>query len=276
MATQGSNTKLAKGGPVTVGIVVACKDGVVVGADRKVTMSRGTRIKSLEDKVFHLSFKDGRNLLVCGSGGTDLVRRAIGQINPSDCDKDVDAFSYRDIVERNIALLRRMLAERALDYDADLLFGMVDTDNRPFIGHITASGLTETRVTGYYTTGVGAPYAELVLQDSYSENINVEDAKLIVGGLIEKIGTVDNDVEGMDVFWIATRDRQVGKLAWWERMGISREPLSFDFREELSDLKGEIGRLRDFAMKALEEAETKKREEEEKRGAKKKRGREKS
>ena len=272
MVVKISDVKVAKGAPVTVGIVVACKDGVVVGADRKVTMSRGTRIKSLEDKVFHLSFRDGRNLLACGSGGMDLVRRAIERINPNDCDKDVDAFAYRDMVERQIALLRRILAERGLDYDADLLFGMVDIDNKPFIGHITPSGLTETRTVGYYTTGVGAPYAELILQDSYEPTISTEDAKLIVAGLIEKIGTVDNDVEGVDVSWISARDKQVAKLAWWERTGISRKPLSFDFREELGDLKEEIERLKDFAMKVLEEAETKKREEEEEKKSAKKSG----
>lgn len=279
MAVQTSaNISLQRGAPVTVGIVVACKDGVVVGADRKVTMSRGTRIKSLQDKVFNLSFRDGRGLLVCGSGGTDLARRGIERIDPSDCGTDVDAHAYRDRVERGIAWLQRNLSDRGLNYDAVLLFGMVDVDGRPFIGHVNPSGLTETRNTGYYTTGVGAPYAELVLQDSYSDDIGVEDTKLIVASLIEKIGKVDNDVEGMDVFWIDDRAKKAEKLEWWERMGVDREPLSFNLRDELDKLKASVTQYKNIWDQYVAEAEEKERKEaeeaeaaEDQKGAKKKR-----
>ena len=76
-----------EGRQVTVGIVVACKDGIVVGADRKVVRSRGTRVKSLESKITRLMFKDGRNLLVCYSGTGDFGRRGIGAIDPSGFDE---------------------------------------------------------------------------------------------------------------------------------------------------------------------------------------------
>ncbi len=270
MAVQTSaNIRLQRGAPVTVGIVVACKGGVVVGADRKVTMYRGTRIKSLEDKVFSLSFRDGRGLLVCGSGGTDLTRRGIERIDPSDCDKDVDAHAYRDLVERRIVSLQHDLSDRGFNYDAVLLFGMVDVDGRPFIGHVTPSGLTETRNTGYYTTGVGAPYAELVLQDSYSDNISIEDAKLLVASLIEKIGRVDNDVEGMDVYWIVDQDKKAQNLTWWERMGVGRAPLSFNLKDELDELKQSVELFKSAWDKAAAELEEKEREEKERKESEK-------
>ncbi len=113
---------------VTVGIAVACKGGVVVGADRKITKSRGTQIKSLDSKIYHLAFKDGRNLLVCGAGGTDLAKRGVEQIDPQHFDRDIDGSTYRDRVESRIAYLSTGLLQRGLQYDAVLLFGMIDVD----------------------------------------------------------------------------------------------------------------------------------------------------
>lgn len=223
---------------MTVGIVVACKDGIVIGADRKVTRYRGTRIKSLEDKIHKLSFKDGQSFLVCCSGSGDFPERALSQIDP--CDFDRDCSFYRDVVEGRISRLRVGLADRGVEYDATLLFGTIDVNEKPTIGHITRSGVTELKNQGYFTTGIAAPYAEIVLKDSYSLNMSIQDAKLIVGGLIQKIGEVDNDVEGMDVFFISIKDKQVKELTWAERQGIRVEPLSFNFKKELDDLKQAI------------------------------------
>ena len=231
---------------MTVGIVVACKEGIVAGADRKVTRSRGTRIKSLVGKIHKLSFRDGRSLLVCGSGSADLTERAVDTIDPSDLDKDIDCSLYRDMVEGRISRLQSRLADRGLNYDAALLFAMIDVNNKPVIGHITSSGFTEMKHEGYFTTGIAAPYAELVLKDSYSPSISVEDARLIVGGLIEKIGEVDNDVEGMDVLFISLKDKEVKELAWADRQGIKMKPLSFNFKDELDELKQAIKDWQEF------------------------------
>jgi len=225
---------------MTVGIVVACEDGIVIGADRKVTRSRGTRIKSLEDKIHKLSFKDGRSFLVCSSGGADLAKRAIAEIDPGDFAEDIDCALYRDIVEGRISKLQARLGEKGIEHDAVLLFGTIDIDGKPTIGHIIPSGLTETENEGYFTIGIAAPYAELVLQDSYSSDMSIEDAKLIVGGLIQKIGQVDNDVEGMDVFFIPIATKKCVELTWAERHGIEDAPLSFNFKDELEPIKKEI------------------------------------
>ncbi len=225
---------------MTVGIAVACKDGVLVGADRKVTMFRGTRIKSLENKVFKLSFRDGRNLLVCGSGGTDLTRRALDAIDPTEFDRDIDCALYRDMIESRISRLESRLSERGLEYNATLLFGMIDTDDKPVIGYVIPTGLTEIRNEGYFTTGIAAPYAELVLKDSYTPQMSITDARLIVGGLIEKIGNVDNDVEGMDVSYISVANKEVKELTWSERQGIKDNPPSLNFGRELDKLKKAI------------------------------------
>jgi 20S proteasome alpha/beta subunit len=252
-AKLAGNTTKRRFKGMTVGIVVACKDGIIIGADRKVTRSRGTRIKSLEDKIYKLSFKDGRNFLVCSSGGADLAKRAITEIDPSGFREDADCSFYRDIIEGRISRLQSSLNEKGIQYDVTLLFGTIDIDGKPTIGHITTSGLTETKNDGYFTTGIAAPYAELVLQDSYSPSINVEDAKLIVGGLVQKIGQVDNDVEGMDVFTILKTDKKFKELSWAERRAIEEEPLSFNFKDELDALKAKIA----YWQKLLEKVQRK-------------------
>lgn len=252
---------------MTIGIVIACKDGIVVGADRKVTTSRGTRIKSLEDKIFKLSFGDGRKILICGSGGVDLAKRAINEINPSSLAEDIDFSLYRDMIESKISRLQLRLSDRGLQYDATLLFGMIDIYSKVVIGHITPSGLTETKNQGYFTTGIAAPYAEIVLKDTYSSEISIEEAKLIVGGLINKIAQVDNDVEGMDVFYILTVDeKDVKELNWAERQGIvEKNGFSFNFKLELQAVKKNV----DYWQKFLESYEKEKKDKEKQKREKK-------
>jgi len=241
---------------MTVTIAIVCSDGVVIGADRKVTMSRGTRIKSLEQKIYTLSFRDGKKLLICGAGSTDQVRRAMFEINPVTLDT-MDCNAYRDMVESTIARLRWKLSERNLIYDATLLFGMIDA-HKPVIGHITSSGLVELKYEGYFTEGIAAPYAEIVLKDSYSKDMSVDDAKLIVGGLIEKIGKVDNDVEGMDVFYMASTDERIDGLTWEERQAvISEDSFSFDFKRNLENVKSNIEYWKNLLKKPEKEEQHK-------------------
>jgi 20S proteasome alpha/beta subunit len=236
---------------MTVGIAMVCSDGIVIGADRKVTMSRGTRIKSLESKIFTLSFRDKKKLLVCIAGSIDYAKRAMAEINPYNFDS-LDCSTYRDWVESTISRLRLKLSDKGLTYDATLLFGMIENiGNRPVIGNILPSGLVEIKYDGYFTTGIAAPYAEIVLKDSYSKDITIEDAKLIVGGLIEKIGKVDNDVEGMDVFYISEIDESIGELIWEERNAISSgDSFSFDLKQNLPNVKTNIKYWSDLLEKA--------------------------
>lgn len=234
---------------MTVGMVVACNDGIVIGADRKVTRSRGTRIKALEDKIHQSQFGDGRHILFCSSGLLDFARRALDEIEPQTLAEATDCSSYRDIVESKVCRIVTRLAVKGLDYDAVILFATTDTDGTPTIGHITPSGVTEMRTQGYFTTGIAAPYAELVLQDSYSQDISIDDAKLIVGGLIWRIGMVDNDVEGMDVLTIPKNTKKATTLTWAERQAIEVETLSFNFRDELDELKAEIDYWQKFRKK---------------------------
>lgn len=234
---------------MTVTIALVCRDGIVIGADKKVTMSRGTRIKSLEYKIFTLSFRDGKKLLICGAGSSDHVRRAMSEINPCNYDS-LDCSTYRDWVESNISRLRLKLSDRGLIYDATLLFGMIDPGNRPVIGHIISSGLVELKYEGYFTAGIAAPYAEIVLKDSYSKDLVMEDAKLIVGGLIEKIGKVDNDVEGMDVFCMSSFNEEIIGLTWEERQAVvAEESFSFDFKRSLEDVKRKVKYWEDILKK---------------------------
>jgi 20S proteasome alpha/beta subunit len=227
--------------PVTIGIAVACSDGVVVGADRKVTRYRGTRVKSLEDKIYRMQFKDGRSLLACSAGSPDLAFRFLASMNPAKLGEEIKVYGYRDFVESEISALASSLSKKGIDLDVAILFGMVD-DGCPYIGHVIPTGLTEVRYTGYFTTGIAAPYAELVLHDTYSPALSVEDTRLIVAGLIDRIGKVDNDVEGMDVFYIQAADGETQALTPAERQGLNFAPFSFDLRGDLNTVRAAIQR----------------------------------
>lgn len=234
-------SQLGRARPVTIGIAVACSDGVVVGADRKVTRYRGTRVKSLEDKIHAMQFKDGRKLLACSAGSADLAFRFLASINPAELGANVKVYGYRDIVESQISGLASQLSQRGIDLDVAILFAMVD-DGCSYIGHIIPTGLTEVNYRGYFTAGIAAPYAELVLHDTYSPELSVGDAKLIVAGLIDRIGKVDNDVEGMDVFYIQAAGGSAQCLSLAERQGLNTAPFSFDLRSDLDAVKASIQR----------------------------------
>jgi 20S proteasome alpha/beta subunit len=248
-SSNGKDVKL-----VTIGIAVICNDGIVIGADRKVIMERGTRIKSLENKIFTLSFRDQKKLLLCVAGTFDHAKRAMAEINPWNIDT-LDCGSYRDMIESNISHLRWKLSQRGLTYDATLLFGMIDRGT-PVIGHIMPSALVELKYDGYFTAGIAASYAEMVLKDSYSKNTTIMDTKLMIGGLIEKISKVDDDVEGMDVFSMSTVDERIDDgLTWEERNAITSEDMfSFDLKQNLPTVKANIKYWTDL----LEKAESKK------------------
>lgn len=247
---------------VTVGISLICSDGIVIGADRKVTMSRGTRIKSLENKIFTLSFRDGKKFLVCIAGSIDHAKRVMFEIDPCNIDT-LDCQRFRDMVESNISRLRWKLSQRNMEYDATLLFGMIDIGNRPTIGHIMPSGLVELKYEGYFTTGIAAPYAEIVLKDSYDKNLTIEDAKLIVGGLIDKIGKVDNDVEGMDVYCISSQTEAIVQLSWEERNAVTSEAtFSLDLKKDLENVKSNVKYWTDFMNRMSKKRELEKRPQE--------------
>lgn len=242
--------------PVTIGIAVICNDGLVIGADRKVIMERGTRIKSLENKVFTLSFRDKKRLLICVAGTFDHAKRAMDEINPWNIDT-LDCGSYRDMIESNISHLRWKLSQKGLTYNATLLFGMIDR-GVPVIGHIMPSALVELKYDGYFTAGIAASYAEMVLKDSYSKDITIMETKLIIGGLIEKIGKVDDDVEGMDVFSISAIDESIEGLTWEQRNAISSEDsFSFDLKQNLPAVKTKIEYWIDLLKKAESKREMK-------------------
>ena len=144
--------------------------------------------------------------------------------------------------------MTRLIAEpqvRGQTYDATLLLGLVNETDGPFIGHITEIGLAESQRSGYFTAGIAAPYAELVLKDSYSPEISCYDTKLIVAGLIDAIGKVDNNVEGLDVYSIPST-RTVEPLTLAERQATREMPLSLDFTEELDEVKERVEFWDDF------------------------------
>ena len=157
------------------------------------------------------------------------------RIDPSSLTGDVSAEEYRDLVEGQVTRLIAELQVRGQTYDATLLFGLVNETDGPFIGHITEIRLTGSQRSGYFTAGIAAPYAELVLKDSFSPEVSCYDVKLIVAGLIDAIGKVDNDVEGLDVYSIPST-RTVEPLTLAERQATREMPLSFDFTEEIDEV----------------------------------------
>jgi 20S proteasome alpha/beta subunit len=270
-----TDTELERGlKRVTVGIAMTCKDGIVIGADRKVTRYRGTHVKSLETKIVSSQFKDGRIVLCCYAGNYDFANRILVEINPEIIESPLGCDDWRDIIETNVCKLSDKITGKGLEFDTTILFATIDADSTPTVGHVTTTGGTELGTERYFTTGIAAPYAEFVLNDVYDANMSIYEARLMIASLIHKIGEVDNDVEGLDVYAIKSDSpKKIIELTKAERYAIDDTPLSLHFMEDLDTLKKEIKTWRDIVepkgekygtkkgkSKSIPEAENKKKE----------------
>lgn len=186
---------------MTIGIACACKDGVVVGADRKTIEAE---IKRFNTKISNLPFGENRGLLLMQAGNPTDASRAVKVINPANLglnDNSVNLDDYLMAVERPISEFYHEYRGRR-GYDPDFRFIVATMDRTgPTIGRIFNNGTTEVG-SAYFTIGSARPTAEPILSE-YNGNMNLDDMERFVGYAVEKVTMIHNDCEGVNVFRIA-------------------------------------------------------------------------
>ncbi len=187
-------------GTTTVGIV--CKDGVVLGTERRASMGNLIASKQAK-KVFQIQDKIG--LTMAGSVGDaqKLVRAIKAESNIYKLKRE-KGISVKAIS----TLMSNIMSGGVLPYFVQLIIGGVDDSEGPSLYVLDPGGgsLQEKMVA----TGSGSPIAYGVLEDRYEEEISVEEGKeLVVRAIRQAMKRDSASGDGIDVAKITSESFKI-------------------------------------------------------------------
>ncbi|OKY79032.1 MAG: 20S proteasome beta subunit [Candidatus Methanohalarchaeum thermophilum] len=176
-------------GTTTVGIV--CKDGVVLGTERRASMSNLVASKRAK-KVFQVH--DRLGLTMAGSVGDaqQLVRTISAEANLYQLKREKEMS-----VKAASTMMSNILRGGALPYYVQLILGGFDKEGpRIFVLDPTGGNLEEKMVS----TGSGSPIAYGVLEDRYDEEMSIEDGiNLVIRAITSAMKRDTASGDGIDV-----------------------------------------------------------------------------
>jgi proteasome beta subunit len=186
-----------KTGTTTVGIV--CKDGVVMGTERRATAGTFIAHKKTQ-KLFQID--DHISLTVAGLVGDAQmlarVLRAEVELYKMKCNQEIS-------VKAAATLTSNILSQqRYVPYWVQLLLGGTDTTGRYVYSLDAAGGSISDE---YVATGSGSPYVYGILEDYYQKDVTVEQGvDLIIRGISAAMKRDSASGDGIDVAVITDKD----------------------------------------------------------------------
>jgi proteasome beta subunit len=190
------NSELKKG-TTTVGIV--CKDGVVLGTERRATMGTLIAHKTTQ-KLFKID--DSIGLTVAGLvGDAQVLARYLTA--------EVELYKMKRgsamTVKAASTLLSNILnGSKYYPYWVQLVVGGVDAEG----GHVYSIDAAGGSIPDtYVTTGSGSPYVYGVLEDHFQEGLSAsEGVDLIIRGLHASMRRDSASGDGMNIAIITKKD----------------------------------------------------------------------
>jgi proteasome beta subunit len=190
------NTELKKG-TTTVGIV--CKDGVVLGTERRATMGTLIAHKTTQ-KLFKID--DSIGLTVAGLvGDAQVLARYLTA--------EVELYKMKRgssmTVRAASTLLSNILnGSKYYPYWVQLVVGGVDAEG----GHVYSIDAAGGSIPDtYVTTGSGSPYVYGVLEDHFQDGLSAsEGVDLIIRGLHASMRRDSASGDGMNIVIITKKD----------------------------------------------------------------------
>ena len=149
-----------------------CIDGVVLIADRKVTLS------DLSDFDYHNKLFDGLGHVIYGSAGSaGMYRLFVDTVEEYVRTRPVGEVNFRNAVlklsEIAYDIYRRYNFHR--EYYFELLVAIAPDNERSHLTYITGDGMPYS-VDTCHTIGSGSPYATIFQRNSYNRNMTMEQA----------------------------------------------------------------------------------------------------
>jgi len=213
---------------MTVGVVLCCKDGIVLASDSLATFSRGVPVARFTNKVYTIEHKELLHPVAIGGAGmtafidkfADRVRRTSIESAQKAVRRKLDIVDFVERVAEPVVSI--MLKEYAIDrnqffgtpiseFGLSMLVAGATAEHVDFPAELRAYnihsiGLAE-QVEDYGTIGSGAAYAELFLHGFVPEpkKLSVKDAVRLVCYTIKGVEIMDPNVGG---------DTRVCALQW--------------------------------------------------------------
>ncbi|RLE48873.1 MAG: proteasome endopeptidase complex, archaeal, beta subunit [Candidatus Methanomethylicota archaeon] len=191
-----SSLKIAVTGTTTVGVI--CRDGVILGADRRVTAGHYIVHKKVK-KIFKLD-----EHLAATMAGVVADAQQIMEVASS----NIKLYRYSTGVPIKVksaaTLLSNILAgARLLPYIVQVLVGGVDVTGPRLFSLDPFGSLTEET---FIATGSGSPAALGVLEDAYKPEMSVDEAlKVVVRAIKAAMKRDPASGEGFDLV-VITRE----------------------------------------------------------------------
>ena len=195
-----------KTGTLTIGIV--CRDGIVLGADRRVSYGGNGGVSYLADKLKKI-IEINERMLVTMAGGASDAKKIINLIRAE--------FRLKELRSRS-----RVSVEEAANFLANVVYHAIRTPSMiPSITHFLLAGFDEEgcnlyevgpdghikKSSKYSTSGAGMMQADPILDSEYSENITLSQGIELVQKCIRASSGRDPSVgAGMDIYTI-TKDK---------------------------------------------------------------------
>lgn len=189
---------------MTLGIVVNCSDGVVVGSDKKVVQDKGVQIQRLDSKVQQYNLAENCLVLCTIAGASTVGQRILARIDPQQVDEQLDFWGYMsEVVERIVpAFASSYLSKHGNFPNTTIALGGItrDPDGNCYPIGATVYGDGNFDYEFQYTAiGSGSLIAEILLRDAYSYDLTIERGRELVAYVIHRVSEVDSNVEGFHI-----------------------------------------------------------------------------
>jgi len=217
------NKNVLKTGTVNIGIV--CKDGIVLAADRRVSMGSGSGVAYLGGTLKKILEVNDRIILSMAGGASDAIRNV--------------SLLKAELRIKELRTKAQMSVSEVASLTANMLFQNIRTPSMiPSIAHFLLAGSDETGLhlfdispDGYLkevkdcvSSGSGMLQADPILDMEYKKGITVEEGiKLATKCITASTGRDPAVGQGLDIYAISK-----GKV---------EQVLNQDFVSELKDSK---------------------------------------
>ena len=199
---------------MTVGVVVRCKDGVVLGTDSLATFSRGAPVARYTNKVYVIDHPELHHpVALIGAGMSAFIDKFVDRakregiaLAAKDKGGKLDIVDFSDNVCETIVSI--LLKEYVIDrntffgtplgiYSLSMIIAGATLDGELRAYHIHGEGLAES-IEEYGTTGSGAAYAELFLHGFIPDpgKVTIDDAVRLTTYAVKGAEIMDPHVGG--------------------------------------------------------------------------------
>ncbi|GEM_PF-1291966 len=199
---------------MTVGVVIQCKDGVVMASDSLTTFTRGVPVTRNTNKLHVIQHGDLLHpIALVGAGMSAFIDKFVDRVKREGIaraaevlGRKLDIVDFVECVGESICsnLFKEYMIQRAeffggrfIEYSLSLIVAGATTNGEMRCYHVHSPGLAES-IEGYGTVGSGAAYAELFLHGFLPEpdTVRIDEAVELACYTIKGAEIMDPNVGG--------------------------------------------------------------------------------